>query len=95
MKSIQVANDIVPVGQFKADLAKYLREVQEKRNSLIITQNGKAAGVLLSPKEFDELRGTKLFIDSVSRGLVESEEGNIVSTEELKSTLNQNRAARS
>ena len=55
MKNISVSSDIIPVGEFKASLAKYLKEINLNRNSLIITQNGKPAGVLISPSEFDEL----------------------------------------
>ncbi|MBI9071229.1 MAG: type II toxin-antitoxin system Phd/YefM family antitoxin [Melioribacteraceae bacterium] len=91
MKSILVSNDIIPVGQFKSGLAKYLKEIQEKRNSLIITQNGKPAGVLISPTEFDELRQNKLFIDSVSRGLSESESGDILTTAQLRNELKKSR----
>ena len=65
MKNISVSNDIIPVGQFKSNLAKYLNEIQLNRNSLIITQNGKPAGVLMSPSEYDEMRQTKFFIDSI------------------------------
>jgi prevent-host-death family protein len=54
MNNISVSSDIVPIGQFKAKLSKYLKEMQANRNSLIITQNGKPAGVLVSPQEFDE-----------------------------------------
>ena len=91
MKNILVANDIIPVGQFKSGLAKYLREIQNKRNSLIITQNGKPAGVLISPSEFDDLRQTKLFIDSISRGLSNSEKGEVLSTSQLRSELQKTR----
>ena len=91
MKNILVANDIIPVGQFKSGLAKYLKEVQNKRNSLIITQNGKPAGVLISPSEFDELRQTKLFIESISRGLSDSEKGEMLSTSQLRSELQKTR----
>jgi prevent-host-death family protein len=91
MKNILVANDIIPVGQFKSGLAKYLKEIQNKRNSLIITQNGKPAGVLISPSEFDDLRQTKLFIDSISRGLSNSEKGELVSTSQLRSELQKTR----
>lgn len=87
MKNISVTNDIIPVGQFKSSLAKYLKEIQEKKNSLIITQNGKPAGVLISPSEFDELRQTKLFIDSISRGLADSEKGDTYTTSQLKKEL--------
>ncbi len=87
MKDISISNDIIPVGQFKSGLAKYLSEVQKKRNSLIITQNGKPAGVLISPEEFDKLRQTKLFIDSISRGLSDSDNGNVFTTSQIKREL--------
>ncbi|MDZ7625511.1 MAG: type II toxin-antitoxin system Phd/YefM family antitoxin [Ignavibacteriaceae bacterium] len=94
MKSISVASDIIPVGQFKSDLARYLREIQEKNNSLIITQNGKPAGVLISPSEFDELRQTKLFLESVSRGLTDSDKGDVFSTSQIRGELKKSRSSR-
>ncbi|MFZ1290503.1 MAG: type II toxin-antitoxin system Phd/YefM family antitoxin [Melioribacteraceae bacterium] len=87
MRNISVSSDIIPVGQFKSGLAKYLKDLQIRKNSLIITQNGKPAGVLVSPKEFDELRETKLFIDSISRGLADSENGELLTTSQLRTEL--------
>ena len=95
MKNISIANDIIPVGQFKNSLAKYLKEIQLDKSSLIITQNGKPAGVLISPKEFDKLRETKSFIEAISRGLSDSENGNLFTTKQLKSQLKKHRADRS
>ena len=94
MKDILVASDIIPFGQFKSSLAKYLKEIQNKRNTLIITQNGKPAGVLISPSEFDELRMTKLFIESISHGISDSEKGEVFSTSQLKSELRKTRAGK-
>ena len=94
MKNILIANDIIPVGQFKSGLAKYLKEIKDRGNSLIITQNGKPAGVLISPAEFDELRQTKLFIDSISRGLSDSEKGKALTTTQLKNELKKSRAGK-
>lgn len=91
MKEIIVSNDIIPVGQFKAGLAKYFKEIQVKKNSLIITQNGKPAGVLVSPAEYDELRQTRLFLDSVSRGLSDSENAGVYSTSQIKKELQKRR----
>ena len=91
MKTISVSSDIIPVGEFKAGLAKYLKEINSKKNSLIITQNGKPAGVLISPSEFDEMRETKLFIDSISRGLSNSENGELYSTSEIRNELKKSR----
>lgn len=87
MRNISVSNDIIPVGQFKSDLAKYLKEINEKKNALIITQNGKPAGVLISPSEFDDLMEKKLFIESVSRGLSDLDKGEVYTTSQVKSEL--------
>jgi len=91
MRNISVSSDIIPVGQFKSSLAKYLKDLQIRKNSLIITQNGKPAGVLVSPEEFDELRETKLFIDSISRGLVDSEKGEVLTTSQIRTELEKHR----
>ena len=94
MKNISVSSDIIPVGEFKSGLAKYLKEIKNKRNSLIITQNGKPAGVLISPSEFDELRHTKIFIESISRGLSESKKGEVFSTSKLRKELQKARTVK-
>ncbi|MDP2366047.1 MAG: type II toxin-antitoxin system Phd/YefM family antitoxin [Ignavibacteria bacterium] len=94
MNNISVSNDIIPVGQFKSSLAKYLKEINNKRNSLIITQNGKPAAVLISPAEFDKLRETKLFIYAISDGLSDSEQGEVLSTSLVKKEMQKFRAAK-
>lgn len=87
MKNLSIASDIVPVGQFKAGLAKYLKDIRENKNSLVITQNGRPAGVLISPSEYDELRETKLFIESISKGLSDSEQGNVFTISQMRDEL--------
>jgi len=47
----------------------------KNKSPLIITQNGKPAGVLLSPGEYDELVYKKAFLDSVGRGIADTESG--------------------
>ena len=91
MKSINISNDIIPIGEFKTSLSKWLKNVQNTGRPLIITKNGKPAGVVLSPSEYDELMHNKLFIDSVIRGLSDAESGNVYSTNELREELNKRR----
>ena len=55
MRAVRISEDIVPVSDFKAQAAEWLKRVAETGHPLVITQNGKAAGVLLSPAHFDEL----------------------------------------
>jgi len=71
------SEDIVPVSDFKAQAADWLKRVAETGQPLVITQNGKAAGVLLSPAEFDRLNERSRFVASVDEGLADIEEGRL------------------
>lgn len=94
MKNMNVSKDIIPIGEFKASLSKWLKNVQNTGHPLIITQNGRPAGVLLSPSEYDELIHKKLFIDSVNRGLSDTESGKVFTTNNLREELKERRTMR-
>jgi antitoxin YefM len=87
MKTISIKNDIVPIAQFKASISKWFRSLQSTGHPLIITQNGKPAGVLLSPNDYDELVYKKSFLDSVERGISDIERGRTYRTEEIRAAL--------
>lgn len=42
-KTMQVAEDIVPIGEFKAHLSERIRDLRSHRRPLVVTQNGKAS----------------------------------------------------
>jgi antitoxin YefM len=92
MKNINVSSDIIPVGEFKAKLAFYLKELQSTGSPLVITQNGKPAGVLLSPTEYDALSKSRMFTESVARGLSDAENGDVYTTSQLRAILKKNRS---
>jgi antitoxin YefM len=87
MKTISVSNDIVPIAEFKTSISKWFRSLQNTGRPLIITQNGKPAGVLLSPNDYDDLVYRKSFLDSVDRGILDADSGKIYSTEEIRTTF--------
>ena len=87
MSQIDISKDIVPIGEFKTNPSKWIRKAKETRHPIIITQNGKPAGVLLSPLEYDLLTYEKRFIESVRRGLADAEAGHEYSTDEAMAEL--------
>jgi prevent-host-death family protein len=92
MKTISVKNDIVPIAEFKTSLSKWFKSLQGTGHPVIITQNGKPAGVLLSPDDYDELVYRRSFLDSVWRGISDAESGRTYSTKELRAALASRRA---
>jgi prevent-host-death family protein len=94
MKTIRITSDIIPLGEFKSGISSCLKKVQATGHPLIITQNGRPAGVLLSPEEYDNLVYRKQFIESVEQGMITAEAGEVYGTEEVRATLAEKRAAR-
>jgi PHD/YefM family antitoxin component YafN of YafNO toxin-antitoxin module len=92
MKTLSIKNDIVPIAEFKTSLSKWFKNLQGAGHPVIITQNGKPAGVLLSPDDYDELVYRKSFLDSVGRGIADAESGRTHTTKELRAALASRRA---
>ncbi|OFY13079.1 MAG: prevent-host-death protein, partial [Bacteroidetes bacterium GWF2_39_10] len=92
MKTISVTNDIVPIAEFKTSISKWFKSLQNTGHPVIITQNGKPAGVLLSPNDYDELVYRKSFLDSVGRGIADAESDRTYSTEQIKTALTARRS---
>jgi len=83
MRPLRISENIVPVSDFKAKAAEWLRRLGESSEPVVITQNGKAAGVLLSPSAYDELTERFRFMRSVEHGLADVEAGRVVPHEEV------------
>jgi len=83
MSHLRVAEDIVPLSDFKARAAELLKRLAETGAPIVITQNGRAAGVLLSPAEFDALTERIRFISAVAEGLEDARSGKVVTHESM------------
>lgn len=93
MRAVRISEDIVPVSDFKAKAADWLRRVADTGQPVVITQNGKAAGVLVSPAEFDRLRERAGLLVSEARVDRLEQAGRVVSHAAVVSEMKR-RAAR-
>lgn len=84
MRTLSIANDIVPIAEFKTNISSWFKKLQQSDHPLIITHNSKPAGVLLSPTEYDALVYRKSFLDSVDRGMEDLSSSRVCTTAELK-----------
>ena len=71
---------MVTVSDFKARASDWLRRIA---HPLVITQNGKPAGVLLSPAAFDELSERQQFLAAVQEGMADEQAGRGHTTDEV------------
>ena len=87
MSTVRISEDIVPIAEFKTHASRLLRELRLSRHPVVITQNGRPAGVLISPAEYDRLMERDLFIAQVRQGLREDDAGLGVDDEDLDAHL--------
>ena len=87
MKPINISKNIVSLSDFKNKASRMLHEVQNSHRPLVITQNGKAAAVLISPSDFDLLTEQARFVDAVQRGLTDVQNGRVILNEDLDKEL--------
>ena len=73
MKHIKFSEDVVPLGEFKAQASRILRHLNETNRPVLITQNGKPAAVLITAEEFDRLNQLDMQAETLERGPADDE----------------------
>jgi len=86
-KTLHISEDILPVGELKTHPGRVLRRLREDGRPLVITYHGRAAGVLVSPEDYDRLRERERFVESVHEGLADAEAGRVITDAELGERL--------
>lgn len=92
MKSPRLSEDVVPIAQFKGRAAEWLRRAAETGRAVLITHNGKPAGVLLAPADFDRLQERQRFLESIAAGVADADAGRVMATDEVRRRLGIGRA---
>lgn len=92
--SIRVSDSIIPLGEFRTHTSRYLEDLRNGSGPLVITQHGRAAGVLLSPEEYDALVYQRHLAASIERGMADADAGRVHTTDEAREILQQRRKNR-
>ncbi|WP_456409131.1 type II toxin-antitoxin system Phd/YefM family antitoxin [Caldithrix abyssi] len=59
---LNISIDIITIGEFKKQMARWLKTTKNTGRPLITTQNGKRAAVVMSTEEFDNLQYIERFM---------------------------------
>jgi prevent-host-death family protein len=81
------ASRIKPVSYLKAHAAAILLDLEERREPLVITQNGEAKAVLQDVASFEETRETLALLKILALGMRDIEAGRTRPVEEVADRL--------
>jgi prevent-host-death family protein len=78
---------LVPVTDIKRQPGKILDELRQDRELMVITEHGKAAGVLMDVASFEAMARRAQIVDALNEGERDLAEGRVHSWEEIKAEL--------
>ena len=76
---MNLQSDIRSISYVKSNAAEMLRQVNDSRNPIIITQNGEAKAVLLDTSSFQEMKDALGILKLLSQGEQDLQRGNLQS----------------
>ncbi len=84
---MSIENDIRPITYLKSRAADLLRQVNETRRPVIITQNGEPRAVLQDPQSYEDMRNALGLLKLISQGEEDVRKGNVRPQEEVFSRI--------
>ncbi len=74
---MRYSSQVKPISYLKANAAEVLRELAEKREPMLITQNGEARAVIQDVASYEETQQTLTLLKILALGSREIEEGKV------------------
>ena len=75
---MKLSTQIKPISYIKSNAAKVLRELAERREPLVVTQNGEAKAVIQDIASYEETQETLALLKILALGNRQVEEGKTV-----------------
>lgn len=84
---VNLTTDIKPISYIKAHTAEMIRQVNDNKNPIIVTQNGEAKAVILDVDTYQHLVDAVNLMKIISIGDSDIKNGKIVAHEDLKKKI--------
>lgn len=91
---MRYSSRIKPISYVKANAAELIRELAEKREPLVITQNGEATAVMQDVASYEATQETLALLKILALGRRQIEEGKAIPLAEVTRRLRARRARR-
>jgi antitoxin YefM len=84
---LRLDQDIQPLSEFRSSVASYIRQINETRRLLVITQHGKGVAVLLDVAEYEAMQEKIELLEELCTAEAQLASGAGVSNEDARSLL--------
>lgn len=87
MSRIHFDQDIQPLSEFRAGVASYIKQINETRRPLVITQRGKGVAVVLDVAEYEAMQEKIELLEEMRIAEAQLASGLGVSNEDARSQV--------
>jgi prevent-host-death family protein len=87
---MNISKDIKPITYLKSRAADLLKQINETRRPVVITQNGEPKAVLQDPESYENMRNAIGILKLISQGEEDIKNGKFKTQEELFSEIESN-----
>ena len=91
MYNFKANEDILPLSEFRSNLAGYITQTRETGRPIIVTQNGRTAGVFVNASTWDQIQEKLDKMEAYEDLLVaegEADRGEVYTTAEVERIMN-------
>ena len=87
MTRVRVDEDIRPLSEFRAGVAKFMKQIHETRRPMVLTQRGRGVAVLVDVQEYEKMQERLEVLEEVYRAEEQIANGAGISHENAKSRI--------
>jgi prevent-host-death family protein len=91
---VKLSSQIKPISYLKAHAAEIVRNIGERREPLVITQNGEAKAVIQDIESYEQTQETMALLKILALGSRQIEEGRVQPAAEVFQRLRERQEAR-
>lgn len=91
---MKLSSQIKPISYLKAHAAEIVRNLAERQEPMVITQNGEAKVVIQAIESYEQTQQTMALLKVLALGMRQVEEGKVVPAEMVVKRLRKRREAR-
>jgi prevent-host-death family protein len=71
MSRIHFDQDIQPLSEFRAGVASYIKQINETRRPLVITQRGKGVAIVLDIAEYESMQEKIELLEEINKAEIQ------------------------
>jgi len=84
MQPLKLDEDIRPLSEFRAGVASFVKQVNETRRPMVLTQHGRGVAVLVDIHEFEAMRERMALLEDIALAEAQIAAGRVTPHEEAK-----------